>query len=71
MKGYIRYALDMDKLKVRRNESFAVRKGGNGFGVSEKNVCFTLNTVDRHAFAICEAVAGGNRHKEGGAHDTL
>lgn len=46
------YALDMDKLKPRR-EGFVVRKGGSGFGVNGGGVMYTLNTIDRNAVAVC------------------
>lgn len=38
------YAIDNTTLKEHR---------GNGFGVSYDNVCYTLNTVDRHMVAVC------------------
>ena len=36
MKGYVLIALDLDKLKPRLNDDYTVRKGGNGFGINEK-----------------------------------
>lgn len=44
------YALDADKMKFRYTT--LNRKGGNGFGLSHENVCFTLNTIDQHMVAI-------------------
>lgn len=46
---HIVYPLDGDKLKVRHG----TRMGGNGFGISYDDVCYTLNTVDRHMVAVC------------------
>ena len=46
------FCLDGDKFKVR-NDDYKMRKGGNGFGVSTRQVCYTLNTVDRHIVALC------------------
>lgn len=37
---------DGDKLKPRSN--YNGRKGGNGFGISEDEVCYTETVVDRH-----------------------
>ena len=44
------WTLDGDKFKFRYN--YATRKGGNGYGLSCKNVMFTLNTIDQHMVAI-------------------
>lgn len=44
------YALDGDKMKFRYN--WKTRKGGNGFGLSEENVAYTLNTIDQHMVGI-------------------
>lgn len=44
------YALDGDKMKFRHN--YSQRSGGNGFGLSDSNVCFTLTATDRHMVAI-------------------
>lgn len=52
------YALDSDKMKFRYTTK--ERAGGNGFGLSFDNVCFTLNTIDRHMVAI---VYGKRKHK--------
>lgn len=52
------YALDSDKMKFRYTTK--ERAGGNGFGLSSDNVCFTLNTIDRHMVAI---VYGKRKHK--------
>ncbi len=46
------FALDGDKWKVRRDDDYA-RKGGNGLGVNEAEVMYTLTTADRHAVAVC------------------
>lgn len=46
------FALDGDKWKVRKDDNYA-RKGGNGLGVSEAEVMYTLTTADRHAVAVC------------------
>lgn len=43
-------ALDGDKWKVRPDGNYA-RKGGNGLGVSEAEVMYTMTTVDRHIVA--------------------
>lgn len=40
-------ALDGDKLKPRTDQ----RKGGNGFGINEEGVGYTLTGVDRHGVA--------------------
>lgn len=37
-------------MKFRHN--YSQRNGGNGFGLSDKNVSFTLTAVDRHMVAI-------------------
>lgn len=44
------WVLDGDKFKFRYN--YSNRQGGNGFGLSDKDVSFTLNTIDRHMVAI-------------------
>ena len=41
-------AIDGDKLKPRLDQ----RKGGNGFGINEENVGYTLTVVDRHGVAV-------------------
>lgn len=43
--------LDGDKFKVRNNE-YETRAGGCGFGLTDKEVMYTLNTVDRHIVAV-------------------
>lgn len=48
------YVLDLDKLKPR-NPNFVVRKGGSGFGISEKNVMYTIDATIVNAVAICPA----------------
>ena len=45
------FALDGDKWKVRPDGNYA-RKGGNGLGVSEAEVMYTLTTADRHVVAV-------------------
>jgi len=40
------WAGDGDKLKPRSD--YNGRKGGNGFGLSDENVSYTLTAVDRH-----------------------
>lgn len=44
------YVLDGDKFKFRYN--WAPRVGGNGYGMSEENVSYTLNTIDQHMVGI-------------------
>ena len=44
------YALDGDKFKFRYN--WTPRVGGNGYGLSEENVSYTLKTIDLHMVAI-------------------
>lgn len=44
------WSLDGDKMKFRY--CYHPRKGGNGFGLSEKDVSFTLNTIDQHMVAV-------------------
>lgn len=39
---------DGDKLKARRSIEYKPRKGGSGFGLSQHNVMYTLNTIDQH-----------------------
>lgn len=66
MKGFAIYALDGDKLKPRTD--YTVRKGGNGFGINENEVCYTLSCVDRHMVGICalsKLERGGALVKEG------
>ena len=43
--------MDADKWKVRNND-YEVRPGGCGFGISDKEVMYTLNTIDRHIVAV-------------------
>lgn len=43
--------LDGDKWKIR-NTDYETRFGGCGFGISYKDVMYTLNTVDRHIVAV-------------------
>lgn len=44
------YFLDGDKFKAR--SVYRPRQGGNGFGLSDKNVSGTITVVDRHMVAI-------------------
>ena len=53
------FSLDADKFKFRYD--WRPRVGGNGFGLSDKNVSFTLNTIDQHMVCI---VYGGEKKKE-------
>ena len=56
------YALDNDKLKPRR--VYRERQGGNGFGVSDRQVMYTLDTTIVHGVAICAPVGGcGQAHR--------
>jgi hypothetical protein len=50
-------ALDGDNLKPRTDQ----RKGGNGFGINEENVGYTLTVPDRHgvAYGIGNGQVGG------------
>ena len=50
------YALDGDKWKER--PEYRKRQGGNGFGLSEEGVMYTLTTVDRHIVALCAVEDG-------------
>lgn len=50
------YALDGDKWKER--PEYRKRQGGNGFGLSEEGVMYTLTTVDRHIVALCSVEDG-------------
>lgn len=43
-------AIDMDKCKPSNAEGDA-RKGGSGFGISERGVAYTLTAADRHGVA--------------------
>lgn len=51
-------ALDGDKLKFRYTTKD--RAGGNGFGINEEGVGYTLNTIDQHMVAVFY-----NEEKEG------
>ena len=44
------YAVDGDKMKFRYH--WKTREGGNGFGLSDEGVMYTLNTVDQHMVGI-------------------
>lgn len=48
------YALDADKWKYRPSDNYE-RVGGNGFGVGDKQVMYTLDTTMVHYVAICPA----------------
>ena len=55
-------AIDMDKNKPT-NADKPVRKGGAGFGVSEKGVSYTLTARDQHAVAYAIDSMGSNAMK--------
>ena len=40
-------------MKFRYN--WKTRKGGNGFGLSDEGVMYTLNTIDQHMVGIAYA----------------
>ena len=44
------YAIDADKMKFRYTTKDRI--GGNGFGLSDEGVMYTLNTIDQHMVAI-------------------
>ena len=52
-------ALDGDKWKEQ--PEYRKRQGGNGFGLSEEGVMYTLTTVDRHIVALCAVEDGDER----------
>lgn len=54
------YALDGDKMKFRYTTK--ERSGGNGFGLSDEGVGYTLNTIDQHMVAI---VYGSEKSPDG------
>lgn len=54
------YAIDGDKFKFRY--CWDMRKGGNGFGLSDEGCMYTLNTIDQHMVAI---VYGRKNHTRG------
>lgn len=56
------YALDADKMKYRHN--WSTRKGGNGYGLSDEGVMYTLNTIDLHMVGIVYAEAKGSGVRE-------
>ena len=59
-------ALDGDKWKVRPDGNYA-RKGGNGLGVSEAEVMYTLTTADRHVVAVVnDKAAKTERNRQNG-----
>ena len=49
------YALDADKWKYRPSDNYE-RAGGNGFGVGDKQVMYTLDTTMVHYVAICPSL---------------
>ena len=55
-------AIDMDKNKPT-NADKPVRKGGAGFGVSEKGISYTLTARDQHAVAYAIDSMGSNAMK--------
>ena len=60
------FALDGDKWKVRPDGNYA-RKGGNGLGVSEAEVMYTLTTADRHVVAVVnDKAAETERNRQNG-----
>ena len=60
------FALDGDKWKVRPDGNYA-RKGGNGLGVSEAEVMYTLTTADRHVVAVVnDKAAKTERNRQDG-----
>ena len=60
-------AIDMDKNKPR-NADKPVRKGGAGFGVSEKGASYTLTARDQHAVAYAIDSMGSNAMKSKNPH---
>ena len=60
-------AIDMDKNKPT-NASRPVRKGGAGFGVSEKGASYTLTARDQHAVAYAIDSMGSNAMKSKNPH---
>ena len=57
------YALDADKMKFRYTTK--ERAGGNGFGLSEEEVMYTLNTIDQHMVGI---IYGKSKRAARGKH---
>ena len=60
-------AIDMDKNKPT-NADKPVRKGGAGFGVSEKGAAYTLTARDQHAVAYAIDSMGSNAMKSKNPH---
>lgn len=60
-------AIDMDKNKPT-NADKPVRKGGAGFGVSEKGISYTLTARDQHAVAYAIDSMGSNAMKSKNPH---
>ena len=60
-------AIDMDKNKPT-NADKPVRKGGAGFGVSEKGASYTLTVRDQHAVAYAIDSMGSNAMKSKNPH---
>ena len=60
-------AIDMDKNKPT-NADRPVRKGGAGFGVSEKGASYTLTARDQHAVAYAIDSMGSNAMKSKNPH---
>ena len=60
-------AIDMDKNKLT-NADKPVRKGGAGFGVSEKGASYTLTARDQHAVAYAIDSMGSNAMKSKNPH---
>ena len=60
-------AIDMDKNKPT-NADKPIRKGGAGFGVSEKGASYTLTARDQHAVAYAIDSMGSNAMKSKNPH---
>ena len=60
-------AIDMDKNKPA-NADRPLRKGGAGFGVSEKGASYTLTARDQHAVAYAIDSMGSNAMKSANPH---
>ena len=60
-------AIDMDKNKPT-NADKPVRKGGAGFGISEKGASYTLTARDQHAVAYAIDSMGSNAMKSKNPH---
>jgi hypothetical protein len=56
------WAIDGDKMKFRY--CWKTRKGGNGFGLSDEGVAYTLNTIDQHMVGIVYEKGKGRTRKD-------